>query len=163
MSPEYACAEGEGEGAMALIFPTFPLRYIVIYFATTLGYFVSTWTFMWLFFVVIGVWCGADWKFGSRPAQPCFVVSIGKSLNPAWLLVALGWCQCSTLELPSVCECVCEWVNRIVTVKRFGPSKKVENCYLPFTFVRVCHYGATWKWSIDSLLAWEATSTRMEH
>uniref|UniRef100_A0A8C8DRR6 Uncharacterized protein n=1 Tax=Oryzias sinensis TaxID=183150 RepID=A0A8C8DRR6_9TELE len=54
---------------------------------------------------------------------------MGKTLNPTLPLVG-GWRQCSAAEPPSVCECVCEWVNGTVTVKRFG----VMTCCEVFSF-----------------------------
>lgn len=43
---------------------------------------------------------------------PCAKVSLGTTLSPTLLLVAIGW-QCMSVEQSSVCECVCSLVYHV--------------------------------------------------
>lgn len=71
----------------------------------------------------------SDWKIpGLVPTRQCV---FGKTLSLTLLLVAIGLHQCLAVDPPLVCECVCARLYRIVNVKHFGPSKKIE-CILFF-------------------------------
>lgn len=51
------------------------------------------------------------------PWLPMCQSDFGQDTKPNMLLVDIGWHQWLATELPSICECVCPWVNGTVAVK----------------------------------------------